>query len=592
MEDRESKRESLKRAFQLAYFIHGDRALAIRIVTEALAKLEMAIAAQDRRLYYAPNGRLLPGQPKPQRFRNRVSLSEVHLLQRLIYIESEPYERQQESKGVTKLDRNDMTIQFIKHLVKMTVRRNSFYVTLGLSRLLYNYSTAETMAIYNLVVQDPERVREDCYYRSRKRLLMEELLERFSAVVRIIRGPHGEERFQAQDQPGQRAGLVRKCLSLFTPWNTPCVVPDRFDPIRQRIPSLEFNGDDPDREQPVEVNRVHAVLDPDCYDRLIRALNLDPAEQRLAIPQFFLSTAANHDQRLPPDRDHPPELTEEEIAAIHETLAERARRRKKHAARSLSIVVDGVERARLDLAQATRIRFEVEESDELIEVRGQDREGEVLLAVHLLTHNDIKSGDRSSRSSMTLEGGQKICFAITPSSHSAGEVAGARVEVTYQETSPVRAAWFLWRRLAYRLFESPDSRHKTQAPGPKLQDRPLGALGLTRSLEGKPAAVSLRTVKRIYVASFGDDPFSQSVRERLVSGLQASERRIVTPRPEDADAALKRVDGDQGAGPDQANGQVALQLVNADGEVLWTVTGSVTEIVRWLMEELESPEKP
>ena len=41
-------------------------------------------------------------------------------------------------------------------MVRITARRNSFYVTLGLSRLLYNYSTAETMELYNLIIQDPD----------------------------------------------------------------------------------------------------------------------------------------------------------------------------------------------------------------------------------------------------------------------------------------------------------------------------------------------------------------------------------------------------------------------------------------------------
>src|SRR5262249_35503046 len=57
MESNSLMEESLARAFQLAYFIHGDRETALNIAAEALAKLEVAAAAQDKRLYYTPTGR-------------------------------------------------------------------------------------------------------------------------------------------------------------------------------------------------------------------------------------------------------------------------------------------------------------------------------------------------------------------------------------------------------------------------------------------------------------------------------------------------------------------------------------------------------
>jgi hypothetical protein len=80
--------ESLARAFQLAYFIHGAKETALNIAVEAFAKLEVAAAAQDKRLYYTPTGRA----ERVERFRTKVSVGELHLLQRLVYVESEPHE--------------------------------------------------------------------------------------------------------------------------------------------------------------------------------------------------------------------------------------------------------------------------------------------------------------------------------------------------------------------------------------------------------------------------------------------------------------------------------------------------------------------
>lgn len=138
-----------------------------------------------------------------------------------------------------------------------------------------------------MVVQDPERVKDDYYYRSRKGVLMQEIKERFGDLVKISHGQRGEERFQAEPEPGRFADLVRECLSLFTPWATPCLVPAVFDPISDSIPPLQFEGRD--KEDQIEVNRIHAALHPNCYQRLIKALGFQSPDQRLEVPHFFLS---------------------------------------------------------------------------------------------------------------------------------------------------------------------------------------------------------------------------------------------------------------------------------------------------------------
>src|SRR5215470_705128 len=172
----ESTDSLLDRAFKLACFIQRDRHSAIHIVARALSKLELVAIAQGKRLYYKPSGRRWSLHSQAEHFRNRVSFNEAHLFQRLIYIEAEPYEIAQEhSEGSNAPSEEELVIHFIKHLVRKTTKRNSFYVTLGLGRLLHSYTTAETMDIYNAVIQDPERVKDDFYFRSRKGALMEEL---------------------------------------------------------------------------------------------------------------------------------------------------------------------------------------------------------------------------------------------------------------------------------------------------------------------------------------------------------------------------------------------------------------------------------
>jgi hypothetical protein len=435
--------ESIARAFQLAYFIHGDRETALNIAAEALAKLEVAAAAQDKRLYYTPTGRAA----RAERFRTKVSVGELHLLQRLVYVESEPYERQAEqSPNGESPDEEDMLIYFIKHLVRITVRRNSFYVTLGLSRLLHNYSTAEAMEMYNVLVQDPGRVRDDYYYRSRKGRLMKELKERFGDRLRVTRGARGEERFQTEDAPDRHAELARECLQEFTPWSTECAIPAGLDPLAEEIHDLAFDGSDPDREHAIEVNRLHAALHPECFARLAASLNFASPTDRLTTPYFYMARDRNHDQDRKPPRSsrRAPRLDEAEMDAVKNALAERSSRRKTAAAGLLRIIVDGSERARFDLNRTSCARFETREDDELIEVRSADG---LLLATFLLNQDESQEAIRPERRSIVLENGQRISFSTVRKAD--GETAGATIDLSYRETRLSRAAALYLRRIGF-----------------------------------------------------------------------------------------------------------------------------------------------
>jgi hypothetical protein len=437
----------LDRAFKLACFIHRDRATAVQIAMAAMSKLEVASAAQDKRLYYTPTGR-----SSARKSRNKVLLGEAHLLQRLVYVESEVYERQNEERGLS--GEEEMIIHFIKHLVRITIKRNSFYVNLGLSRLLHNYTTSETQDIYNVIVQDADRVRDDYYYRSRKAQLMRELKERFGDLLKVCRGQRGEERFHCQERLDDHASLVEKCLKLFTPWNTPCLMAAGFDPFNDVVSMFSFRGDEPDMEHEVEINRIHAVLDPECYGRVVGALSFDQPERRLEVPHFFLSGGVRNGGNgggPRAGRDHLAELSGDEVLAISGALAEQAARRRAAAAGLLRVLVDGNEHAQLDLRRVANVRFPIAESAEVVEVRTGDGSADVLLAVHILALDEPSNGDRARKRSIVLEGGQELSFYVTRSNDSVGE---AVVDVAYRETSPVRAASLSLRRLGYRASDS------------------------------------------------------------------------------------------------------------------------------------------
>ncbi len=272
--------EWLDRAFRLAFFLHSDREIAKKIALSAMNKLETASNAQFKRFYYTPTGRAENSRAAC----SRVSLNDLQLLQCLIFVESENFEKENAGeKALLKF--------FIKHLVRIALKRNSFCITLGVSRVLHNYATNDAMEIYNIIVQDPERVHDDYYYRSRKGLLMKELKARFGKLLTTVKVNRGEERFSSK-QCEILSEIAKNSLRTFMPWESVCAIPEKFDPFADIIKPFYFDKKDPDEEHRVEVRRIHAALHPTCFSRITDALDLPKPEEKLEIPNFM--TAENY----------------------------------------------------------------------------------------------------------------------------------------------------------------------------------------------------------------------------------------------------------------------------------------------------------
>ena len=611
----------LNKAFELAYFILGDRAASIYVAMAAMDKLKIASTNQDRRLYYTPTGRW--DYPAA---RTKVNLSEIHLLQRLVYVESELFERLLEGQARA-IQQDDLIIRYIKHLVRITTKHNSFYLTLGLCRLLYNYSTAETAQIYNLALQDPERMRDDYYYRSRKKRLMQGIKDRFGSLVKTQRGLRREERFHAQEDSQEYASLVRECLTRFTPWFSACVLPTQVDPDREVITQLLFEGADPDKEHQVELNRMHTLIHPDCFARLTAALNLDSTAERLELPHFF---ASNQGARPTEDRFNPAELSEGELDAIRRYLDKNAIHRKEFTGGPVSLVIDGRRLADFELAQSRSVEFDLEGGAELIDIRSVgsiEENEETSLAVSLLTYN--RSDINLSNSSAVLSNGRRLSLMVSPAAGALGE-GRTKLTVDYEQTSragvgvgasrrfrtwlvelsgprmlrPVLGSimaallliggWMYYhsRRDAANLpsvaqlreerpEEAPPSQPSAASQEPAAPQKEVrkpqsgesntapGAdqTGGLRGTNARPAAAMLQAVKRVYIDSLGDDSFSLQLRENLTSALQTSNRFEVVSNRDDADAVFK---GSATKLRGRAAYNVVLDLVNARGEVVWT----------------------
>jgi hypothetical protein len=276
---------------------------------------------------------------------------------------------------------------------------------------------------------------------------MQEMKVRFGDLIKISHGPRGEDRFETDHDQSRFVELVGNCLSFFTPWNTPCLVSPGVDPIREGIPSLSYRG--PKEEDRIEVNRIHAVLHPDCFRQLTNDLRVDSPEKRLNVPRFFSANDVNSNGSN--GQRHSATLTEEELTSIKRELDDNAGRRKSAYAGMLRVMVDGHECARFDPTETGSTRFNLNDDAELIQVRSCDATGEEnLLALHPLTYAETDDKVEPADTAITLEDGQKISIVVSRRSNE----SRATVEVSYRETSPFRAASLFFHQLARSLSGS------------------------------------------------------------------------------------------------------------------------------------------
>jgi hypothetical protein len=443
----------LEKGFQLAYFIVPDRPIAIQILGDAASKLAAQRTREQKRAYWRDK--------HLKRKVTRTIRQDADLLQWLIYFAAEKHEAQQEQNG--QVTTEDMVIRYIKHLVQITTSMSSFYVNVGLQRLLHNYSTSETSGLYEWVTDLFPGGEE---YRRVKGALMSRLQARFGGLLSTCPTERGELRFKPYSNQKELAELVGQCLSRFTPWSTTqaCWVPvvstaSLWSPTQFLEAKLGKNNCDL-----IEAHRSHAFIHPSCFEGLIRQLAFFSPSQRLNIPQFFLSTNGE-DQGESGSRGAPPSLTNQERQDITTRLETERKRRGQIVPATLRIVVDGVERVRLHLFQQNRSQCELPLDAKLIEIWSEDHEGDILLATHWIDHTDAHIP--AAIKARVDFGAVQLVLKITPGSTS------TLLVLERQAASP----WIFWKTF-FRL--------------PRLQQRYALVTGLAVLLSLGVTAASYR----------------------------------------------------------------------------------------------------
>jgi hypothetical protein len=424
-----------QQAFRLAYFIVRDRPLAIRILIRALNKLSARCKQEDKRVYWRDK--------YLKRWVTKISRIDSDTLQWLIYFEAEPYEKMLEQNGTVTIE--DLVVRYVKSLIQMTTGMSSFYVAIGMHRLLHDYSTSNIQRMYEIVT---ERYVGADEYRRVKRSLMNKLTLRFGALLRTVTLAHGEVRFERLEDQTPWTDLVQRSLRMFVPWSTMghCLVPAGFGQTSLGLPSmLSGVGSHRLNLDQIETNRCHAFIDPWCYGRLAEGLGFDPADKKVALPKFLLGSGQG------PDADstrhpEPANLTQREIETIQKSLAAEAGRRGDVRPHELRLIVDGRERAQFALGQQSQIAVPLAEDARLVEVWTHDQEGDLLIGTHRLDYSS--SGRLAPSKAIVVTGG--VTLSLVVNGGNASEPASlALVDHLFQEPHFFQRRFFVFRAFRY-----------------------------------------------------------------------------------------------------------------------------------------------
>src|SRR5262249_2557038 len=139
-------------------------------------------------------------------------------VQKLIFILSEPYEREQEKANICALE--DMLIRYLKHLVSYYLEHNSSHVALGQTRFLFDYEPRHLEWLYRKVATD-KIMGGDKQMKRIYEAIYEELDRRFADQLEKTVNQHGRKIFKRLKDPGNYANLVQTSLRRFNLWSTP-----------------------------------------------------------------------------------------------------------------------------------------------------------------------------------------------------------------------------------------------------------------------------------------------------------------------------------------------------------------------------------
>jgi hypothetical protein len=422
--------------FSLAYPVHPDRPVAQCVVIEGIRNGDDIRATEKKRARATEKKMRAPKKNGPGQV--KLTVPDVALPQMGAFIASARRERDQESSQpkmvpIYKPTPADNLPRYLEHLVYRAIDRRPHVMAVALGCNLYAHSPGQ------IALLSDELFKADNIWRTDGQI-KESIQERFPSCV----GMHPAS--------ASETAVTLNLLPRLAPWVEPHFLPsiwesslfEAFSPSREALKGPGWNellwglnhllanpksGGLPRLIQ--EYNQHAVALRANGFDNVML---LDDPKNTLTAPTFPDGPDATD------DRFNPPHLTQNEIKLMEGLLAANNYRRRLYSPGPLRVLVDGREPLNYYEPERLGSHIIVSPDDAYIQVIGEDKEGELPLAVFPVP--DLESMEVGEREELfiTHPGGQVITCQIEATRDEAGEIEGC---VKIAQTAPRRLFPFL-----------------------------------------------------------------------------------------------------------------------------------------------------
>jgi hypothetical protein len=297
----------------------------------------------------------------------------------LVLFECGRFEAACERDGMAGLD--DLTVSFIKHIALSILTHNSFYASVGIGRVLFDFETSEIQELYMLVAENRAKVDDAC--RRVKAGFIRTLSARFSPMLRTVDAGRGEKQFVRRKVDAADFRLSRQCLTRFAPWGVSHPLPEgcTADQAARLLSATNATPDD----NSLELQRIHVFMDPECYSRLLGLLGLESnLEERLMLPKFDGKSKTRGPHAGGRDRNSIPRLPGSAVEQAHALARKEAALRRSAAGGPLRVRVDGTELPAVSLTGPGPFKVRVPADAAFVELVGSAGGKPVVCATFIL----------------------------------------------------------------------------------------------------------------------------------------------------------------------------------------------------------------
>lgn len=438
-------KEQILKGFELAYLVHPDKNQSLIIALAALFELETERIKEQRRLRNAFKliQEKIATLSNNEIYSPKIYLNDFQLYQWLILECSNTEEINQENTVF--ISQQILIIRYLKHLIANSVNKNVLFIITGLSRILHNYTTNNTVDLCLYLYPNYRKIKNlDHEIKRTKAKLLSQLEERFDKYLKVV-----NNRFQPITATNltnvqSMTELINNTLDQLVLWDTECSNSLFFDQFNQH--NLLSIGQ----------QMSHIIIHPNCYNSVTKELNLESPNNKLEIPKFFIANTIN-DENDPFD---PPDFTED-VPKLLKALESYKKQVKNCDPSKLVIKVDEVKKGTLDLGQTNKFFLEVDKEG-FLEIF--DHESNLRLLSRRLVADILLEKPEVKYYVIPVENGQRFTLIIKyippifddtqdidEDTYRHTDDGNFEISISCHETSLTRALYWSYRRLLYEL---------------------------------------------------------------------------------------------------------------------------------------------